>query len=78
MIKLIMAPLNVEFIIDSINNSISDEQMNHLANMGFVRDAVIKVVAHNDGNLIVSVKDSRVAIGSDIAKKIYVEERRNG
>lgn len=78
MIKLIMAPLNVEYIIDSINNSIGDEQMNHLANMGFVRDAIIKVVAHNEGNLIVSVKDSRVAIGSDIAKKIFVEERRNG
>lgn len=78
MIKLIMAPLNVEYIIDSISNSIGDEQMNHLANMGFVRDAIIKVVAHNEGNLIVSVKDSRVAIGSDIAKKIYVEERRNG
>ena len=41
----------------------------HLANFGFVKDAVIKVVNENDGNLIVYVKDSRVAIGKDIAKK---------
>ncbi|WP_231549539.1 FeoA domain-containing protein [Anaerococcus lactolyticus] len=30
----------------------------------------MKVVNENDGNLIVYVKDSRVAIGKDIAKKI--------
>lgn len=78
MLKLIMAPLNQEFVIESIKGSTSAQQMNHLANMGFVKDAVINVIAHNDGNLIVSIKDSRVAIGSDIAKKIYVEERRNG
>ena len=34
----------------------------------------IKVVNENDGNLIVSIKDARVAIGKDIAKKIMVEE----
>ncbi|MDU5185261.1 MAG: FeoA family protein [Peptoniphilus harei] len=45
-----------------------------MANLGFVKDAVIKVVNENDGNLIVYVKDSRVALGKDIAKKILVEE----
>lgn len=75
MLSLIMAPLNVNFKIlkvKSLKNSSVTES--HLANIGFVKGAVIKVVNENDGNLIVSIKDSRVAIGKDIAKKILVEE----
>ena len=75
MLSLIMAPLNVNFkilTVKSLKNSSVTES--HLANIGFVKGAVIKVVNENDGNLIVSIKDSRVAIGKDIAKKILVEE----
>lgn len=75
MLSLIMAPLNINFKIlkvKSLKNSSVTES--HLANLGFVRGAIIKVVNENDGNLIVSIKDARVAIGKDIAKKILVEE----
>lgn len=75
MLSLIMAPLNINFKIlkvKSLKNCSVTES--HLANLGFVKGAVIKVVNENDGNLIVSIKDSRVAIGKDIAKKILVEE----
>ena len=75
MLSLVMAPLNVNYKILRIK-SLGDSNVteSHLANLGFVKDAVIKVVNENDGNLIVYVKDSRVAIGKDIAKKISVEE----
>ena len=75
MLSLIMEPLNINFKIlkvKSLKNSSVTES--HLANLGFVKGAVIKVVNENDGNLIVSIKDARVAIGKDIAKKILVEE----
>lgn len=75
MLSLIMAPLNINFKIlkvKSLKNSSVTES--HLANLGFVKGAVIKVVNENDGNLIVSIKDARVAIGKDIAKKVLVEE----
>ena len=75
MLSLIMAPLNINFKIlkvKSLKNSSVTES--HLANLGFVKGAIIKVVNENDGNLIVYVKDSRVALGKDIAKKILVEE----
>lgn len=75
MLSLIMVPLNINFKIlkvKSLKNSSVTES--HLANLGFVKGAIIKVVNENDGNLIVSIKDARVAIGKDIAKKILVEE----
>ncbi|MEQ3347088.1 FeoA family protein [Peptoniphilus senegalensis] len=75
MLSLIMAPLNINFKIlkvKSLKNSSVTES--HLANLGFVKGAIIKVVNENDGNLIVSIKDARVAIGKDIAKKVLVEE----
>ena len=75
MLSLIMAPLNINFKIlkvKSLKNSSVTES--HLANLGFVKGAVIKVVNENDGNLIVSIKDARVAIGKDIAKQRMDEE----
>lgn len=75
MLSLVMAPLNVSFKIFKVKSlKDSDVTESHLANLGFVKGAVIKVVNENDGNLIVSIKDARVAIGKDIAKKILVEE----
>ena len=49
-----------------------DEVRQHLAELGFVVDAAVTVVSEIAGNLIVNVKDSRVAIGKDMANKILV------
>lgn len=77
MLSLVMAPLNVNYKILRIK-SLGDSNIteSHLANLGFVKDAVIKVVNENDGNLIVYVKDSRFALGKDIAKnsEIYIRK----
>ncbi len=43
-----------------------------LENLGFVVGGTVTVVSTNDGNMIVNVKDSRVAIGKDMANKIMV------
>ena len=40
--------------------------------LGFVVGGTVTVVSDTGGNLIVNVKDSRVAIGKDMATKIMV------
>ena len=44
----------------------------HLENLGFVVGGEISVISENDGDLIVSVKESRVAVSREMAEKIMV------
>jgi ferrous iron transport protein A len=44
----------------------------HLENLGFVTGGNVTVVSTIGGNLIVNVKDSRVAISREMASKILV------
>ena len=48
-----------------------------LENLGFVVGSIIIVVSEVGGNLIINVKDSRVAIGKDMAAKILIWEEYN-
>lgn len=43
-----------------------------LENLGFVTGGMVTVISEIGGNMIVNVKDSRVAIGKDMANKIFV------
>ena len=43
-----------------------------LENLGFVVGSAVTVTSRAGGNLIVNVKQSRVAIGSDMANKIMI------
>lgn len=43
-----------------------------LETLGFVVGGTVTVVSEINGNMIVNVKDSRVAIGKDMANKIMV------
>ncbi|MFT4104537.1 MAG: FeoA family protein [Lacrimispora sp.] len=49
-----------------------EETRRFLENLGFVTGGVVTVVSEIGGNMIVNVKDSRVAIGKDMANKILV------
>ena len=51
------------------NNEIKD----HLKDLGFVLGADISVVNELAGNIIVNVKESRVAIDRNLANKIMVD-----
>lgn len=48
------------------------ETKKFLETLGFVVGGTITVVSEINGNMIVNVKDSRVAIGKDMANKIMV------
>ena len=49
-----------------------EETRRFLENLGFVVGGTVTVISETDGNMIVNVKDSRVAIGQDMAHKIMV------
>lgn len=43
-----------------------------LENLGFVTGGTVTVISEINGNMIVNIKDSRVAIGKDMANRIMV------
>ena len=45
-----------------------------LESLGFVEGAYITIVSFLSGNVIVNIKESRVAISKEMANKILVEE----
>ena len=49
-----------------------EEVRKFLGNIGFVVGAAVTVISEIKGNMIVEVKDSRVAIGKYMANKIMV------
>lgn len=49
-----------------------EETRRFLENLGFVPGVNVTVISRLGGNMIVNVKDSRIAIGNDMANKIMV------
>lgn len=43
-----------------------------LENLGFVAGGIVTVVSEISGNMILNVKDSRIALGRDMASKIMI------
>ena len=67
---LTMAGIGTEMQIKKINGI--DETKRFLENLGFIIGGEIMVVSTINGNLIVKVKDSRVAVSKEMAMKIIV------
>lgn len=44
----------------------------HLENLGFVVGGTVRIINTISGNIIVNVKESRVAISKEMAQKIFV------
>ena len=49
-----------------------DEVRQHLAEMGFVVDSDVTVISEVAGNLILQVKDSRIALDRSMANRIMI------
>ena len=49
-----------------------EETKKFLENLAFVTGGVVTVVSEISGNMILNVKDSRVALGKDMANKIMI------
>ena len=70
MMPLTMANVGEPVTIKRIGGK--EETRRFLENLGFVVGGNVTVVSEIDGNLIVNVKDSRVAVGKDMAAKILI------
>ena len=70
MLPLTMASQGEPMTIKKIGGK--QETKKFLETLGFVVGWTVTVVSEINGNMIVNVKDSRVAIGKDMANKIMV------
>lgn len=67
---LSLASMGEENIIRRIGGT--PEVKKHLSDLGFVVGGTVSVVTQTNGNLIVNVKESRIAISKEMAQRIMV------
>ena len=53
-----------------------DNVKKHLADLGFVDGTIVNVISSHDGDIILNVKDSRLAVTREMADKIMIELRK--
>lgn len=70
MMPLVFASVGEENIIRKVGGNA--EMRKHLEDLGFVVGGTVTIVNTIGGNLIVNVKESRVAISREMAGKIMV------
>ena len=70
MMPLSFANVGEENIIRKIGGK--PEVRKHLENLGFVIGGRVSIITRMGGNVIVNVKESRVAISAEMAQKIMV------
>lgn len=67
---LAMAEAGKELYIKKIGGR--EEVRQHLSQLGFVVGGMVKVISVIGGNIIVQVKESRIAVSREMAMKIIV------
>ena len=70
MMPLTMADVGEPITIKRVGGR--EETRKFLENLGFVTGGTVTLISQVGGNVIVNVKDSRVAIGKDMANKLMV------
>ena len=70
MMPLALADVGTENLIRKVGGS--PEVKKHLEDLGFVAGGTATVVSAMGGNIIVKVKEARVAISEEMARKIMV------
>lgn len=70
MMPLTMSKVGESNIIKKIGGK--EETKKFLENLGFVIGSTVTIVSDTGGNLIVNVKESRVAVSKEMALKIMV------
>lgn len=70
MLPLTLSTVGEHNIIKKVGGS--PEVKKHLENLGFVAGGAVTIVNSIGGNIIVNVKEARVAISEEMARKIMV------
>ena len=70
MIPLTFANVGEENIIKKVGGK--QEIKKHLENLGFVTGGTVRIITTIGGNVIVNIKEARVAISKEMAQKIMI------
>ena len=70
MMPLSLADIGEKNVLKTIGGS--PEVKKHLENLGFVVGGDVTIVTSLGGNVIVNVKEARVAISEEMARKIMI------
>ncbi len=70
MMPLVFAEPGTENIIKKVGGA--PDVKRHLESLGFVPGGRVTVINSLGGNIIVNIKETRVAINKDMAKKILI------
>ena len=70
MMPLPLANIGEEYLIRKVGGS--PEVKKHLEDLGFVAGGTATLITVLNGNVIVKVKEARVAISEELARKIMV------
>lgn len=70
MMPLALASAGEENIIKKVGGS--PEVRQHLEELGFVAGSTVTVITQMGGNVIVKVKESRIAISKEMARRIMI------
>ena len=70
MMPLALADAGQENIIRKVGGS--PEVRQHLKELGFVEGSAVSIITALNGNVIVKVKESRIAISEEMARKIMI------
>ena len=70
MMPLVLADTGEEAIIERVGGS--PEMKKHLEDMGFTVGGAVTVMNTIGGNLIVKIKESRVAVSREMAQRIMI------
>lgn len=70
MMPLTLANVGEENIIKKVGGK--PEVKKHLENLGFVAGGTVTVITSLGGNIIVNVKEARVAISREMAQRIFI------
>ena len=70
MMPLALANIGEENLIHKVGGS--PEMKKHLEDLGFTAGGTVTVVASLGGNIIVKIKESRVALSEEMARKIMI------
>ena len=70
MMPLTFAQTGEENIVKKVGGN--PETKKHLENLGFVAGAAVTIISVIGGNVIVNIKESRIALSREMAQKIMV------
>lgn len=71
MMPLSFAEVGEKNIIRRIGGQ--DDAKRHLNNLGFVEGSEVEIVTEAAGNMIVTVKETRIGISKEVASRIVVD-----